>query len=153
MFSLALSSPAPIPTLVWNFPKNVWCKHIMSWFLSTTDLKNFEFWQTPLAIWHGGLEKGAHFGLFVYPLGITEMRRQEGWRPFGASQYCMVPVGSNESLEEFSRSRPWPGLAPSQRQAWFWDITLFLGLFRPPRKDNFSAGGVLIGCSLSWTFK
>ena len=111
--------PCTHTNVILKFPKNTWCKHIMSWFLSTTDLKHFEFWQTPLAIWYGGLEEGAHFGLFVYPLGITEMRRQESWRPFGASQYCMAPVRSNESLEEISRSCPWPGLAPSQRQAQF----------------------------------
>ena len=62
----------------------------------------------------GGLENGADFGLFVYPLGMTDMRRQERWKPFGASQYCMAPVRSNESLVEFTRSRPWPRLAAVQ---------------------------------------
>ena len=62
----------------------------------------------------GGLENGADFGLFVYPLGITEWRRQESWRTFGASQYCMAPVRSNGSLIEFTRSCPWPCFAAVQ---------------------------------------
>ena len=55
---------------------------------TTTDSELIEYVQVA----GGELENGADFGLFVYPLGITEMRRQESWRTFGASQYCVVPV-------------------------------------------------------------